>query len=86
MVQTVHAWCKWILLGYQSIDTVCTIATITLKDFVVMMHLPTSLQIVALHQNNGAHGAHSVRLLKYLQKTAAPWMHHRHHGDIQGYQ
>ena len=74
-----------VLLGYQSSDTVYTVATISLKHFAMIMHLPTSLQIVPLHQNNSAHGALGVRRLKHLRKTSAPWMHHRHHGDKRGH-
>lgn len=84
MVQTVQACCRGFLLGYQSSDTVCTVATISLKHFVMMVHSPTFLQIALLHENDGAHGAHGVRRLKHLRKTGAPCVHHRHHGDKRG--
>lgn len=80
MVQTVQPWCRRFSLGYQSSDTVCTVATISLKHFIALMHLPTFLEIPLLHENDGAQGAHGVRRLKHLRKTSVPWMHHRHHG------
>jgi len=75
----VRAWCGRIMLGFQDGDTVCTIDTIGSAYLFVNGSGVGIVALTRVHKSDGAHGAHGVTHLICQYKTAAPWLHHRHH-------